>query len=78
LRAITLVLSVVSFRPREGDRLRRLSSDADLDVAESACDLVEAIDRKLTAQAHGRSAPVPADVKDALDAAEIALRRILV
>lgn len=57
---------------------RRTPSDSDLVVAERACDLVVATDDKLKALAHGRENVEPQDVKDALVAAEIALRRILV
>jgi hypothetical protein len=41
-------------------------------------DLVTAIDNKLTAASHARSAPIDQEVRDALMAAEIALRNILV
>lgn len=59
-------------------RHRGAGSDSDLAIAEEACDLVLAIDEKLKAFAHSRSAPHPDDVRDSLEAAEIALRRILV
>jgi hypothetical protein len=52
-------------------------SNSDLAIVETSCDLVEAIDNKLKAQSHARSAPTRDDVSDALNAAEIALRRIL-
>ena len=52
-------------------------SDSDLAVAEKACDLVMAVDAKLMAHAHSRSVPPRQDIKDALDVAEIALKRIL-
>ena len=52
-------------------------SDSDITVAEKACDLVIAVDNKLTAQAHARTAPALQDVKDVLNTAEVALRRIL-
>lgn len=53
-------------------------SDSDLIVVERACELVLAVDDKLKAQAHSRTAPAVAEVRDALVAAEIALRRILI
>ncbi|MBI3779833.1 MAG: hypothetical protein HY278_02050 [candidate division NC10 bacterium] len=52
-------------------------SESDLKVAEEACDLVLAADARLTALAHSRTAPTVSDVKDSLQAAEIALRRLL-
>lgn len=57
---------------------RRTLSDSDLEVADRACDLVVATDTRLKAIAHGREAVDRGDVKDALVAAEIALRRILI
>ena len=57
-------------------RRRGAASDSDLVIAEKACDLVLAIDEKLKAFAHGRSDPNPGDVRDSLEAAEIALRRV--
>jgi hypothetical protein len=53
-------------------------SESDVAVAEKAGDLVGAIDNKLMAASHGRSAPLEQQVQDALIAAEIALRNILV
>ena len=53
-------------------------SDSDIDVAERAADLVGAIDNKLTATSHARSVPIKQEVTDALTAAEIALRYVLV
>jgi len=53
-------------------------SDSDLKVAEEAADLVVAIDDKLKAAAHSRSAPVLADVRESLEIAEKMLRRVLV
>ncbi len=52
-------------------------SESDLKVAEKACDLVIAVDDRLMALAHARDIPDVSDVKDALSAAEIALRRVL-
>jgi hypothetical protein len=57
---------------------RQTVSDSDLEVADRACDLVMATDDKLKAIAHGRGPVDNMDVRDALVAAEIALRRILV
>jgi hypothetical protein len=53
-------------------------SDSDVNVAERAADLVGAIDNKLTATSHARSIPIKQEVADALTAAEIALRNVLV
>jgi Predicted pPIWI-associating nuclease len=53
-------------------------SDSDLKVAEQACDLALATDEKLKALAHSRASISVDDVKDALMAAEIALRKVLV
>jgi hypothetical protein len=53
-------------------------SDSDVEVAEKAADLVGAIDNKLTATSHARSAPIKQEVADALTTAEIALRNVLV
>ena len=57
---------------------RRTLSDSDLEVADRACDLVVATDDRLKAIAHGRDSVDRGDIKDALVAAEIALRRILI
>ena len=53
-------------------------SESQLRVVEEACDLVLAVDDRLMAIAHSRGAPVATEVKDSLNAAEIALRRLLV
>jgi len=53
-------------------------SDSDLKVAEEAGDFVLAIDEKLKAAAHSRSAPVHAEVRESLEIAEKMLRRLLV
>jgi hypothetical protein len=52
-------------------------SNSDMAIVEKSCDLVAAIDDRLKAHAHGRSAPSLNDVKDALTAAESGLRRLL-
>jgi hypothetical protein len=52
-------------------------SRSDFAIAEKACELVIALDAKLTAQAHSRTAPSINDVNDVLEAAEMALKRIL-
>ena len=52
-------------------------SDSELKVADQACELVLATDERLIAVAHSRSVVSPQDVRDALIAAEIALRRVL-
>jgi hypothetical protein len=52
-------------------------SEADLNVAMKADELVLAVDKKLQALAHGRKSPSVRDVTDAIIAAEIALGRIL-
>lgn len=56
---------------------RTTLSEADLNVATKADELVLAVDKKLQALAHGRKSPPVRDVTDAIMAAEIALRRIL-
>ncbi|MBN8508801.1 MAG: hypothetical protein J0L57_09350 [Burkholderiales bacterium] len=53
-------------------------SDNELQIADKACDLVLAVDQRLQAASHGREAPMRADIEDAMVAAEIALRRVLV
>jgi DNA-binding PadR family transcriptional regulator len=57
---------------------RNDDSETNLQVAEKACDLVLAIDKKLQSLAHGRVQPLRSDVHDAMSGAEIALRRVLV
>lgn len=52
-------------------------SDSDLAVAEAAMDLVLAVDARLQAASHARTEPSRADVTDALQAAELALRHVL-
>ena len=52
-------------------------SESDLRIVEKSCDVVEATDAKLMAHSHARTAPSRDDVKDALNTAEAALRRIL-
>ncbi len=53
------------------------ASDSDLKIAEQACDLALATDEKLKALAHSRELIVVDDVRDALVAAEMALRKVL-
>jgi hypothetical protein len=53
-------------------------SNSDLAIAEKAEDLVIAIDDKLMGSAHARSVPQRTEIEDALTAAEIALRNILI
>ena len=52
-------------------------SDTDIKIAEEACDLVMAVDTKLQAESHSREVPSMQEVRDALAAAEIALRALL-
>jgi hypothetical protein len=52
-------------------------SDSDLAVAEAAINLMLALDNGLISAAHSRLAASRNDVRDALEAAEIALRRVL-
>jgi hypothetical protein len=52
-------------------------SDSELKVAEQACDLALATDERLKALAHSREPVAVNDVRDALVAAEMALRRVL-
>lgn len=60
-------------RKRRGD-----ISDSDSKIVEEAGDFVLAIDDKLKATAHDRSAPVHAEVRESLEIAEKMLRRLLV
>lgn len=60
------------------ERNRLAQSEGELRIAEKACDLVLAIDKRLQAISHARETPVGTDVEDAMLAAEIALRRVLV
>jgi hypothetical protein len=53
-------------------------SDSDLKLAEQACDLALATDEKLKALAHSRTPISADDIRDALVAAEMALRKVLV
>ena len=57
---------------------RGAASDSELKVAEQACDLALATDERLQALAHSREPIVADDVRDALVAAEMALRKVLV
>jgi hypothetical protein len=56
---------------------RGAASESELRVAEQACELVLVTDDRLKAIAHSRDAVAVSDVSDALLAAEIALRRVL-
>lgn len=58
-------------------KYRGTVSDSELDMAVKASDLVLAVDNRLTGLAHSRTAPSREDVKDSLEAAELALRRLL-
>ncbi len=53
-------------------------SESELRVVEVACDLVLAVDNRLKAFAHSREVLLVSEVKDSLNAAEIALRGLLV
>jgi hypothetical protein len=53
-------------------------SGSDLKIVEQACDLTLAVDEKLKALSHSRETALAEDARDALVAAEMALRRILV
>jgi hypothetical protein len=57
---------------------RGVASDSDLKIAEQACDLALATDEKLKAMAHSREPIAAGDVRDALLANEIALRKVLI
>jgi len=59
-------------------RRQGTESESDLKVVEESGDLLLAIDDKLKAQAHARTAPMHSDVRDALAIAEAMLWRILV
>ena len=52
-------------------------SSSDLKIVEHACDLTLAVDEKLKALSHSREASATDDARDALVAAEIALRKLL-
>jgi len=60
------------------ERFKRDQSKDELRVAQKACELVLAVDKRLQSYAHSRSTPAKEDVRDAITAAEIALRRVLV
>jgi hypothetical protein len=49
-----------------------------LTVAEKAIDLIIAVDDRLKAASHSRDVPSKQDIVDALNAAEVALRALLV
>lgn len=53
-------------------------SASDLKIAESACELMLAIQNKLTATAHSRVEPKAEDVRMLLSSAELALAKILI
>ena len=53
-------------------------SDSDLKIVEEAATLVLAVDAKLTAMSHSRSAPLAAEVRHPLELAEMMLRLVLV
>ena len=59
-------------------RNRGAVSDSDLKVVEQTCELALATDEKLKALAHSRAPVAVDDVRDALVAAEMALRKVLV
>lgn len=54
------------------------TSSSDLHVVEKAYEFIMAVDRRLMAFSHAREVPSSTDVKDSLQAAEMALRRLLV
>ena len=56
---------------------RGTASDSELRVADQACELALVTDERLKALAHARNAVAASDVRDALVAAEMALRRVL-
>lgn len=57
---------------------RGVASDSDLKIAEQACDLALATDEKLKGMAHSREPIAADDVRDALVATEMALRKVLI
>jgi Predicted pPIWI-associating nuclease len=66
-------------RIRLGMKKRKgVVSNSDAKITDKACELVICINDKLLAQAHARSKPVTQDVIDALQVAEIALRKVIV
>jgi hypothetical protein len=52
-------------------------SETDLRVSEKACDFLLAVDAKLIALAHARIEPDPEEIASAIQAAEIALKSVL-
>lgn len=57
---------------------RHIHSESELRIAEKACELVHTIGQRLLALSHSREVLTRADVYDAMLAAEIAFRRVLV
>jgi hypothetical protein len=55
-----------------------MDSASELSVAEKAIDLVIAVDDRLKGASHARNVPPKQDIVDALNAAEVALRTLLV
>lgn len=71
-------------RPTRRERLRYImnqgcvhTSDSDLKIVERAADFALAVNDKLKASAHAGSTPLKADVVDALNSIELALRKLL-
>jgi hypothetical protein len=60
------------------ERYVRTYSENNLRIAEKASELLSSVDRKLVAESHARVTPARQLVLDALHAAEIALRAILI
>jgi len=58
-------------------KYRGETSESDLAVVEKAGELLLAIDTKLQAGSHDRSAPIEAEVRESLSIAELMLRRLL-
>jgi hypothetical protein len=58
-------------------KFKRTESGSSLRIADEACDLVIAVDERLKGLSHARDMPPKQDIVDALQAAEVALRALL-
>lgn len=58
-------------------RYKGIESTSSLRIADEACDLVIAVDDRLKGLSHSRDMPPKQDIVDALEAAEVALRALL-
>lgn len=58
-------------------KIKGTESGSSLRIADEACDLVIAVDDRLMGLSHSRDMPPKQDIVDALQAAEVALRALL-